>query len=239
MAKRSSYYIATRDDKTSTFYGDVTFKKDLTIEGDISFGDAITDSFTNNGLYKQGTSGTPLVLTAGTPTFTLYTTCASTSGSTSAENFYVKNTMTGAAGVGGRARFHMYTNVSLGGWSNALKAYTEYGASGKTTGMGSALCAEMTLSAGTTSGTYAPIEAELVIGSGASTGTATSFLYCNVSGADASTFDTSGFLFEIGGGITVASGKFFQVNTAAAATHALKCRIDGATYYVMLTDTGA
>ncbi len=103
-----------------------------------------------------GTSSVPLIYTAGSPVFNMYTTCAST-GSTNAEPFYVKSTMTGATCVGGRARFHLYTNVALGGWSNALKAYAEYGAAGKTTGLGSALCAEMVLSAGTSSGTYAPL----------------------------------------------------------------------------------
>ena len=129
--------------------------------------------------------------------------------------------------------------VNSGGWVNALKGYMEFGASGSASGLASAIVGETVLSAGTSSGTYCALEAELVLGSSASTGTATSFLYCNIAGADVATFDTNGFLFEIGAGITMASGKFFQANTAAAATHALKCKVDGTTYYVMLTDTGA
>ncbi|MBR9679208.1 MAG: hypothetical protein GON13_02990 [Nanoarchaeota archaeon] len=186
-----------------------------------------------------GSSGTPIVLTAGSPTYALYTTNAGTSGSTSAESFYVKTVLTGAGQVGGRGRFHMTANVALGGWSNALKAHVEYGASGSTTGMGSALLAEMALSAGTSSGTYAPLESELVLGSGASTGTSTSFLYCNIGGADVATFDTNGFLFEIGAGVTQGSGKFFDstVNTAGAQIdHTLKVKVDGSTMYIPLMD---
>lgn len=167
---------------------------------------------------------------------TVYFTSASTSGSSSVEPFYLKSVMTGAGGVGGRARFHMYTNVALGGWSNALKAYAEYGASGRTAGLGSAFCAEMALSAGTSSGTYAPLESELVLGTGASTGTATSFLYMAVSGQDKATFDTSGFLFELSG-VTAAGGKIYDTSASAATGDStLKIRINGETKYLLIAD---
>lgn len=35
------------------------------------------------------------------------------------------------------------------------------------------------------------------------------------------------------------SGKLFQANTAGAASHALKIKINNVAYYIMLTDTGA
>lgn len=152
--------------------------------------------------------------TAGTPAFAMTTTNASTSGSTSAEPFLVSNTQTGAAGVGGRARFYMTTNVALGGWSNALKAHVVYGASGKTTGMGSAFCAEMQMSAGTSSGTYAPLESEVVTATGSSCGTATSFLYMNNSGTGTTVMNSaSGYLFEIGAGISDTAGGVFEAET--------------------------
>ena len=176
--------------------------------------------------------------TAGTPAVSITTTNASVHASTSAESFLVSNTQTGVAGVGGRARFYMTTNVALGGWSNALKAEVAYGATGRTTGLGSAFVAEMAMSAGTTSGTYAPLEVELTMASGASLGTRTGFMYMAVSGTGKASMDTSGVLFKLDG-LTAASGKLFQANTAAAATHALKIDIGGTLYYVMLTDTGA
>jgi hypothetical protein len=168
----------------------------------------------------------------------VYTTSSSTNGSTSIKPIFMKSTMTGAGGVGGRAEFQLYTNVALGGWSNALKGYTEYGASGKTTGLGSAICAELKLSAGTSAGTYAPLEVELVLPAGSSTGTATAFMYLAASGDNVAAMDTSGYLFKLDG-LTVNSGKLFQVNTAGAATHALRVLIGSTPYYLMLTDTGA
>ena len=161
---------------------------------------------------------------------------ASTSGSTSVEPIYVKSTMTGAGGVGGRARFHLYTNVTLGGWSNALKAYAEYGTRGSTTGLGSAFCAEIALSEGTTTGTYAPLESELVLASGAKTGTATSFLYMAASGDDVATMDDNGFLFELSG-VTAGSGDLYDTSASTATGDAtLKIRINGTTKYLLIAD---
>lgn len=165
-----------------------------------------------------GNSSTGNTLTAGTPLFQLYTTCSSTSGSTNIEPFLMKSTLTGAGGVGGRAKFHMYTNVALGGWANALKALTEFGASGRVSGLGSALCAEIQMSAGCTQAAYAALEAEIVMPTSAVTGQQTSFLYCNTSGAAAATFDTSGYFLHVGDGITAAAGKFCSANY-----HTLKC----------------
>jgi hypothetical protein len=188
--------------------------------------------------HNINTSGSPLAFTAGTPAFTLYTTNASVSGSTSAEAFLVYNTQTGAGGVGGRARFYMTTNVALAGWSNALKAQVVYGATGQTTGLGSVFCAEMALSAGTTSGTYAPLESEVTSATGSSAGTATSFLYMNNSGTGTTVMNSAnGYLFEIGAGVTDTTGGIFEaeVNTdSMSMTHVLKIRIAGTAYYIPL-----
>lgn len=170
------------------------------------------------GCLNMFTSGSPYAYTAGTPAFTLYATNAGTSGSTSAEPFYVKSTLTGAGQVGGRSRFHCYSNVASGGWVNALKAYMEFGASGSASGLGSAFCAELALSAGTAAAAYCAVEAELVLGSGAATGQQTSFLYCNVSGDGKATFDTNGYFLHVGDGITAAAGKF-----CSADYQSLKC----------------
>ena len=173
----------------SGYTGTLTFGGGLTLSGAVSL----------SGSLALGSSGSPISLAAGAPKQTLYATSSSTNGSSSVESFLVYTTMTGAGGVGGRARFYMTANVALGGWSNALKAEVVYGASGRTTGLGSAFCAEMTLSAGTSSGTYAPLEIELNLGSGALTGTATAFMYLSAQGADVGTFDDNGFLFILAG----------------------------------------
>ena len=49
------------------------------------------------------------------------TTSDSTNGSSSVEPVLVSTTMTGAGGVGGRAKFLTTINAALGAWSNALK----------------------------------------------------------------------------------------------------------------------
>lgn len=163
-------------------------------------------------------------------------TSASTNGGTSVEPIAFTSTMTGTGGVGGRAKFALAIEAVLGGWSNALKGIATYNSSGRTTGLGSAVLAELSLEANTTVGTYAALEAEIVMPSGASTGTGTSFLYMNVGGADKATFDTSGFLFEIGAGITAGNTKFFasEAKTTIGKTHTLKVKIAGATYYIAL-----
>lgn len=192
---------------------------------------------TGNGLTISATG-----LTTG-KALSLTTSSSSTNGSTSVEPILMSNTMTGAGGVGGRARFYMTTNVALGAWSNALKGEVTYGASGSTSGLGSSILAEMTLSAGTSSGTYAPLELELNLGTGASTGTQTSLLYGSVNGADASTFDTNGFIMSLNGLSAGASNAFRTGLTAAtinaATTAALRINVGGTTYYIPLATATA
>jgi hypothetical protein len=163
-------------------------------------------------------------------------TSASTSGSTSVEPFVVESVMTGIGGVGGRSRFQLDTNVALGGWANALKAVTKFGAAGRVTGLASALCAEMDLSAGTTQGNYAPLEIELNMGTGASTGTKTALLYASVNGAGAAAFDTAGVIFNLQG-LTAASGKAFaaSVKDGVKSTHSLRIQIGTTLYYIPLS----
>jgi len=188
-------------------------------------------SQSENGL-GIGVPGTAVSFSQGSPLLHVYSTCASVHASNSVESFYCETTMTGAGGVGGRGRFYMTANVALGDWSNALKSHVVYGASGKTTGLGSSLCSELQLSAGTTTGTYSAIEGELVLGTGAKTGKATSFMYFNTSGADASTFDTYGYLFEIGSGVTPAAGKFISANNQT-----IKCKVEETTRHMVLSQS--
>ncbi len=175
------------------------------------------------------------LVASATKTLAWTTTSASTSGGTSVEPLSMTNTMTGVGGVGGRAKFRLDTNVALGGWANALKAHTVFGATGRVTGLGSALVAELQLSAGTTQGKYAPLESELVLPSGASLGSGASFLFCNVDD-DGTTFNDDGFFFELGAGITDTAGGLFDANAKSAInmTHVLKVRISGTIYYLPL-----
>jgi len=166
--------------------------------------------------------------------FAMTVSSASTSGSVSVEPMSVATTMTGIGGVGGRAHFTLNTNVALGAWSNALKGEVVYGAAGKTTGLGSAVLGEMTLSAGTNAGTYAPLELELNMGAGALTGTASSLIYGSVNGAAATTFDANGFLLNIAGLTAGASNLLATGTTLGTAAASLKIKIGSTTYYLGL-----
>jgi hypothetical protein len=160
------------------------------------------------------------------------TSSASTSGSSSVEPLLVSTTMTGAGGVGGRAKFLTTINAALGGWSNAVKGEVVYGTSGRTTGLGSAVLAEMTLSAGTSAGTYAPLELELNVPSGASTGTLTSFIYASQQGTGVTTMDTNGRFINLVG-VTAGAGKMWKTGTTlGTAAGGLRCRIAGTDYWL-------
>jgi len=156
-------------------------------------------------------------------------------GTANVEPIVMENTMTGAGGLAGRARFQLNADAALGSYSNAMKAITVYGTSGKTTGLGSAFVAEMTLSAGTDAGTYAPLEIELNAPTGADTGTLTSFIHISTQGDDVGTIDDNVRLFNLAG-VTAGTGHVFQTGNTAPATvgGTLKCRVAGTDYYVIL-----
>jgi hypothetical protein len=183
---------------------------------------------------QVGTSASPLTLTVATPIFSLYSTCAD-EGTGNAEPFYVKSTMTGAGGYGARSRFDMYTNVALGNYANALKAYTSFGAAGRVTGLASAFCGELVLSAGTTSGSYAALEAELVAATGDPVGASTSFIYCNAGGTGSTTvIDAQAALFYFGPQLSAGASGFIDTDITAG-THYGGIRIkmpDGSIKYL-------
>ena len=164
--------------------------------------------------------------------FNITTTSTSTDGSTSVEPVLVSTTMTGTGGVGGRAKFLTTIDSVLGSYSNALKGEVVYGTSGRTTGLGSAVLAEMTLSAGTSAGNYAPVEIELNCATGASTGTTT---YASVNGTGKATVDTNGYLLNLAG-VTVAGAKLAATGTITNVneiTHGLRVKIAGSDYYLL------
>jgi hypothetical protein len=174
------------------------------------------------------------VVTAATGQTTITHTSDSTSGSVNVEPFVMSSTMTGTGGVGGRARFALGATAALGDWANALKAITTFTGAGRVTGMASALCAEMVLSAATTQGTYAPLESELNMATGASLGAATSFLYGDVGGTGAGEILDGAYLFELGPGCIIDTGHIVQASAKSAinATHAIRIRAAATTLYI-------
>jgi len=219
---------------------DITGFRNVTATGSFIIGNASMNEADLEQLdgITAGTAAASKALVLDSSSFLNWTvSSASTDGGTSVEPLNFDTTMTGIGGVGGRAKFTLTTNVALGAWSNALKAEMTYGAAGKTTGLGSAFVAEMTLSAGTVDGTYAPVEIELNLGSGASTGTKTSLIYASVNGADASTFDTNGALFNIAG-VTAGDAKFLDntvnITNVNEITAGLRVIVAGAEYYLLM-----
>jgi hypothetical protein len=146
-------------------------------------------------------------------------------------------TMTGAGGVGGRTLFQLNADAALGSFTNALKANVVYGATGSTSGLGSAFVAELTLSAGTTTGTYAPLELELNAPASASTGTRTSFIYASTQGANVAAVDDNAVFFNLQG-VTAGSGHIFQTGTTLGSAGAtIKVRVGNTNFFLPLYAT--
>jgi len=152
--------------------------------------------------------------------------------------------MTGASTVNmaETMRVTLYSNVQIGNWGNAICAVVDLQTSGFVQGLIGVVCAELDMPASAAvgaNGTYVCYEAEINLPTNfTGGGVPVAFFSLNLWGAEKAQFDTSGLLFDLTG-VTVASHKVFQENTATAATHALKCRIAGTLYYVMLTSADA
>jgi len=159
---------------------------------------------------------------------------ASTAASANVESVVVSTTMSGAGSVGGRAKFLTTINAVMGSYTNALKGEVVYGAAGRTTGLGSAVLAEMTLSAGTTAGNYAPLELELNAPTGAKTGTVTSFIHASTQGDAVAEVDTNGVFFNLQG-LTAGAGKMLVAGaTLGTAYGGLRVRVGSTNYWVPL-----
>jgi len=146
------------------------------------------------------------------PTFTLgdgeSVTITATDASGGAVAPFVYTSVVPIAGsTGGRALFTVQTDAAVGGWINAVKGHMEFtDTTGRTTGLASAVCAELTMPNATlTSGAYYPVEVEYIAGgtstasSGGMTGGDVGFLYMRASGDDDGDFDDNGFFFRATG----------------------------------------
>ncbi len=199
-----------------TLTGTVTSTGSLTLGGslDLSSPPAIGGTSPNTGAFSS-------------------VTVTNTSSSTSLyQPMAVTSTLTGVGVTGGRSNFSTTINSAAGSFTNALKANVAYGASGSTSGLGSAFVAELTLSAGTASGTYAPLELELNVPSGASTGTMTNFIYASMQGADVGTMDTNGRFLNIQGVTAGATKMWVTGTTLGTAAGGLRCRINNTDYWL-------
>ncbi len=187
------------------------------------------------------------VTTLGTVQASKAMTVASTKGlvwtttsGTTWNPFSMTNTMTNAGDTGGRMYVEMTSAVVLGGWANAIKAYTNFTGGGGVTGLGSALVAELKLGTAA-AGHYAPLESEMVMDSGGSVGGGVSFLYCNIAGTGAGDLNASMNLFELGTGISIDTGDMVQTVGAGSVNpgFSIRCMIAGTTYCIPMSTTQA
>ncbi len=217
---------------------DVIFNGDLTVLGTTNIAGVSLTDLTVTGNTVIGNAASDTLAVTGIATQTL---ASSTVGNV--ESFAIATTLSGVGATGGRFKSSLSTNVALGGWSNAIKGEVTYGAAGKTTGLGSAIVAEMTLSAGTSDGTYSPVEIELNMGAGSSTGTASSLIYGSVNQTGTTAFDDSGYILNLQGltaGATDAFRTGLTVATLAAATSAaLRIKIGATEYFIPLATATA
>jgi len=175
----------------------------------------VSGTITTEEGYICGTSGSPTAVTYnGTKVMSVYTTSASTDGSTSLEPQIFNNVLTGAGQVGGRFRVNMATEVTLGSWANAFKASADLGTTGGVTGLLSAICAELTMATTSISGTYAALELEMTYGATSGSLPKPCFIYANTNGTAKGTFDTYGDFMILGTGFTAASGKVLGTDTS-------------------------
>ena len=177
----------------------------------------------NNGIIHAGTSDNPLrIRQYNHKMFQLYNFSDDT-GTGTVRPMYIYTDMTGAGGLGGRSEFHTYSNVASGAWINSSKGYMEFGASGSTSGLASAFCAEIKLPASaTTSGWYCANEIEMVCPTSWSSTAPTGMIYANTSGATKAAYDTNGYFLLIGDGPTAAAGKLLSLTEQT-----LRCSFGG------------
>ena len=188
--------------------GTFTVNDALTIKGSMTFGDAAADTLTVTG--AMTTSADVTFNLGSTEAFTL--TCDDISAP-----LVMTNTITTAGKTGARALFYTKFNVAVGAWINALKGYTEItGTSGYTSGLASAVVAEMKFAAKAgLSGAYYPLEIEVVCpatfsinGDG---GSNAGFIYARASGTTTNWEDEAWFMRVVD--LTAASGNMLSVNS--------------------------
>lgn len=194
-------------------------------------------------LHGAGTSSSSAATndTAGTKFMSYYLDCGATSDD--ARGLYLRLYLTGAGGGGEAARIFTTVNNVAGATAHGAHISLSFGTTGSITGQGIANRNTLHVPAAMTNGTYAATQSEIYSDSATAdlAGVTEQSFHRFVNDGNATgkgKVDATGNLFSLQG-FTVGSGKLFQANTAAAATHALRITIGSTPYYIMLTDTGA
>jgi len=179
-----------------------------------------------------GDSTTAWTALYGDRAISIYSTCADT-GNGNAMPVYISATMSGTGGLGRALEAVLNVTGKLGSYGNALKGYINLTTGTGTSGLASAVCAEMKMPAGTALGTFGVLEIELVApasGWTAGQGTGTnciSWIYAQVSGTKMTEFNEYGYLFNLQG-LTSSTTDLLYNNT-------LKCAIGSTKWYLPLS----
>ena len=168
----------------------------------------------------------------------VYTKSQQTGGSTSLRYIYGVNRMEAVGGLGGRAEFHTVTDVFLGNWCNALKAFMEFEAGGRVQGLASAITAELHLPNTTIpGGNYTCLDCEFTVGGGTTQlGAGSSFMTFQVNGTVA-TFEADGYLFSIDGIVEGNDKLCDNGGTDLTADGGIRIRIDGTDRWLLYADS--
>jgi len=139
------------------------------------------------------------------------------------------------------ARFTLSSAVRMGVYANAVNGKLDLTTAGYAVGLAGAICAELDLPSTDpvgSAGTYTCFEAELGIPHAYTSGVPVSFMNMNVWGIGGANgvgkFLDVGYIFDITGVGAAAASHIFQANTDQP-THALRIRIDGVAYFMLLT----
>lgn len=182
---------------------------------------------------------TETLTSTATRALSITTTSALTAGNIVSTTTHQTLTAASATNTTEMAQFILTSAVQVGNWANAVLAKIDFTTIGYVTGLAGVICAELDMPSTPPAGgngTYTCFEAEINMASASTE--PVSAMCINAWGTSVAQFDSTGYLFDITG-LTKASGKIFQDNTAGAASQALRIRVNGTPYYIMLTSTGA
>ena len=165
-----------------------------------------------------GNSNTDMALgtVATNKAVAVYTT--STATSSDVKPFFVQHTVGASGTTSNRAEFKtVCATFTMGGYSNALKGYMEFGTTGQHTGLSSGVCAELRYpSAGAHTGSYFPLEIEMVMQNGSvvqgAFGNMAGFIWCGVTQAAGTPFDEDG-RFMLIKGLTGVAGSILSLTS--------------------------
>jgi hypothetical protein len=231
---------------------DITVGDDLTVTGGLDVDGAVTlDAVTLDGTFTVGADDTGYDSTLYGDTSGDYwkydasenqvNIAYSVDGDSQSRAVEVLTTSGGDQTSGGNVeafKSEIVSEYMLGDWANAVMAKVDLGDSGEVSGLAGVICAELSMPASdaVAGGEYAVYEAEIDVPDAAAVnGRPINVFEVNAWGSGVAAFDDYGLLFDISG-VTKDAGHIFDDCVAPAATHALKCRIGGTNYYLLLTN---